>query len=222
MSYELQVTIKRDTIFGRGDGVAGFVDAEVEHDEYGLPYLRGRALKGMLVYECADILFALRQSQTINMVDWQEAARFLFGESGGLLEQEAQMEVGNACLPDELRAALADAVNTDAATAGQLRHDVLNGLTTIRRQTAVGDDGVAQDKSLRTLRLIQRETTFTAPLRFATPPGSKAMGLLAACVKGFRRGGSGRNRGAGLLEATLLKDEQVVDWFKTFKMEVLQ
>lgn len=38
----LKFTLLSDTAFGRGDGVAGLVDAEVLHDPYGLPYLGGK------------------------------------------------------------------------------------------------------------------------------------------------------------------------------------
>lgn len=60
-TYWLKFTLKSDATFGRGDGVAGMVDSEVQHDSYGLPYLGGRTIKGLLGEECASILFALRQ-----------------------------------------------------------------------------------------------------------------------------------------------------------------
>ena len=45
--------------FGRGDGVAGLVDREVEHDSNGFPFLRGRTLKGLLAESAEDLVFAL-------------------------------------------------------------------------------------------------------------------------------------------------------------------
>jgi len=61
MTFLLKFTLESDATFGRGDGVAGVVDSEVQHDPYGFPYLGGRALKGLLGDECANILFALEQ-----------------------------------------------------------------------------------------------------------------------------------------------------------------
>ena len=61
-TYLLRLTLDSDATFGRGDGLAGVVDAEVQHDDNGLPYLGGRALKGLLAEECANILFALENS----------------------------------------------------------------------------------------------------------------------------------------------------------------
>lgn len=222
-TYTLHLTLLRDTTFGRGDGVAGLLDTEVDYDEYGLPFLRGRALKGMLVYECADILFALQQAKK-EIESWQQAARFLFGEPGSQLDGKAQLHLGNARLPDELQQAIRYQMRLDPTKRGQLQTDVLNALTTIRRQTAVEVDGVAKDQSLRAVRLICRQTQFEAPLSFATAIeiDPKAKGLLAACVKAFRRAGTSRNRGPGLLQATLCEDGQDItaEWFALFKQEV--
>ncbi len=222
--YTLRLHLLRDTTFGRGDGVAGVLDIEIDQDQYGLPFLRGRALKGLLVYECAEIIFALQQQG--QDAPWRDSARFLFGRPGALDRQtgQAQLHIGNACLPDDLRQAIRYQFELDSQNAGELRTEVLDALTTIRRQTAVAENGVAKEHSLRAVRLIRRQTQFEAPLIFTTSikDNDRAKGLLAACVKSFRRAGTGRNRGPGLLQANLY--EQGVDvtdsWFQLFKQEV--
>jgi len=223
MNYFLHIKLLRDTVFGRGDGVAGLVDIEVEHDEYGLPFLRGRALKGMLVYECADILYSLQQHS--HLTEWKQAAQSLFGAPGSGLDDKAQLHIGNAVLPQELRNAVAHQMSLltrDRGKQGQLRQDVLNALTTIRRQTAVEVDGIAKENSLRSVRLVLRDTELTAPLIFIQPPDAKVKGLLAACVKAFRRGGTHRNRGTGLLQVSLRQEGKDIteDWFNLFVQEV--
>ena len=52
----LKFVLLSDACFSRGDGTAGEVDIEVEHDQYGLPYLNGRALKGLLHEEAAELV----------------------------------------------------------------------------------------------------------------------------------------------------------------------
>ena len=74
--YTLEIKLLSDTSFGRGDGVSAVVDLEVQHDEVGLPVISGRAIKGLLVNECSEILLLLTQEKWIN------AARRLFGERG--------------------------------------------------------------------------------------------------------------------------------------------
>jgi len=199
-SYQLQLTLLSDTTFGRGDGVAGLVDVEVQHDAVGLPYLGGRALKGLLAAECADLLFALEKAAPTRIEDWRTAASRLFGKSGSHLDGSAILRIGPARLPEDLRAALKCDVEQSLLT----RADMLDLFTTLRRQTALDESGAPRKETLRTLRVILRETVFTAPLTFAENPTADDLALLAATVKALRRVGTGRNRGRGGVRAELL------------------
>lgn len=197
-TYWLKFTLYSDATFGRGDGVAGFVDTEIQHDGSGLPYLNGRTLRGLLNYECADILFALEQQE--KMGQWEKAAQHLFGNPGSAAADLSAMRVGEARLPQDLRQAVEVAVNNETLKP----HQVLASLTAIRRQTAIDESsGAPDDNSLRTERVILRQTSFEAELCFAGEPSQVDLALLAACVKAFRRAGSGRNRGRGKLAACL-------------------
>lgn len=210
--YRLKITLLSDATFGRGDGVAGLVDAEVQHDEYGLPYLGGRALKGLLGAECDDILFALAKACPKQLDRWKRAADRLFGESGAGLHGEALLRVGAAQLPDDLRAAVAQDVGDGRWT----RAEVLDMLTTLRRQTAIdAKTGAPKRETLRTMRVIVRGTVFWATLNFAEEPKPDDLALLAACVKALRRAGTIRNRGRGKLKAGLFDagGQQVTDTY---------
>lgn len=205
MKLELHLRLISDTTFGRGDGVAGLVDEEVEHDAAtGLPFLRGRTLKGLLVEECANILYALDRQPSLVSGEFQESAKFLFGQAGSTLDDDAMMHIGTAVLPGELR----DAVRADVERKTLAPTDVLESLTSIRRQTAVDQTtGTPDEGSLRSMRILLRETALVAPLAFHEDPNQDALALLAACVLSLRRGGIGRNRGLGHLSARLC-DEQ--------------
>ena len=215
MNYQLELRLKTDATFGRGDGVAGLVDAEVEYDpETGLPFLRGRTLKGLLVEECANILYALRSERKTLFA---EAGQFLFGSAGSTLADDALMHVGPAQLPEQLRLAVLDNVKAQKMTTAM----VLDSLTTIRRQTSMDESTGAPEKgSLRAMRVVLRDTTFVSQLEFEEEPNAQAQALLAACVLALRRAGTGRNRGRGRLEARL-KDESGTDctdkWFAQFQ-----
>lgn len=216
MSYQLTFTLKSDATFGRGDGVAGLVDAEVQHDEYGLPYFGGRALKGLLVEACADLLFVLK-----NSARWEQAARNLFGYPGSDTDTQGWLRVGNASLPDELHAVIRNGIERKELT----REQVLDSLTTIRRQTAVNvKTGAPQKETLRSMRVIVREIPFVARLDFSQLPGNDELALLSACIKAVRRIGTGRNRGRGEVAAHLLdtQNAEVTDLhFERFAQEVL-
>jgi hypothetical protein len=208
MNLELRLLLLSDATFGRGDGIAGLVDEEVEHDTAtGLPFLRGRTRKGLLVEECANILYALRQQGLPALSCLEEAAHFLFGQAGSTLADDASLHVGAAQLPDDLIQAVAAHVRRKQLIPAE----VLDSLTAIRRQTAVDDaTGAPDEGSLRSMRVILRQTRFAARLRFDSSPSPHALGLLAACVQALRRAGTGRNRGRGRLEARL-HDEHCTD-----------
>lgn len=207
----LNLELMSDATFGRGDGIAGLIDAEIEYDTQGLPFLRGRTLKGLLVEECANLLFALEHQQPQlrgeTLTRLQNAARFLFGQPGSTLTDDARMRIGRAQLPTELKRAVREEIEAENLTAAA----VLESLTAIRRQTAVDEETGAPDEgSLRSLRVLLRGTTLTAELQLddlqAGEPAellADAQALLAACVKALRRAGTGRNRGRGRLIASL-------------------
>ncbi|SHM92225.1 CRISPR/Cas system CSM-associated protein Csm3, group 7 of RAMP superfamily [Caldanaerovirga acetigignens] len=205
MKMYIHITLKSDATFGRGEGVAGLVDEEVEHDpKTGLPYLRGRTLKGLLVEQCANILYALEKQNSKALARLQQAASFLFGRPGSTLD-DARMHVGPALLPEELCQAVEAHIKRGELTPAE----VLESLTAIRRQTAVAEEtGAPEEGSLRSIRVVLRETTFIASLDFDKEPDEDAKALLASCVLCLRRAGNGRNRGRGRLKARLLDENK--------------
>jgi hypothetical protein len=202
---QLQIKLLSDATFSSGDGVAGQLDTEVEHDAHGFPLVRGRTLKGLLVEECANIMWSLQCQGARDLADYEAAAHFLFGSPGSRATTRARMHVGNAQFPAALRAGVAvdiqDRNNPLTAT------DVLNSLTATRRQSAVEEKSGAPDQgSLRSGRVLLRYSVLEADLTFDAPPGPTVQALLAACVLSLRRGGTSRNRGRGRLCCTLWDD----------------
>ncbi|NET88358.1 MAG: RAMP superfamily protein [Kamptonema sp. SIO1D9] len=208
--YFINIELLSDTTFGRGDGVAGLIDQEVEHDSYGFPYLRGRTLKGLLSEECDNLLCLITDPQQ----HWFNARNKLLGTAGSTTETQSIMHVGDACLPEDLRQEVAQQFELEQYL-GEITltpTDVLSSLTTFRRQTAIDSkDGVAQEKSLRSRRVVLRELCFKAPITLNLKPSDdlqKILALLAVSVLALRRIGSGRNRGRGHVKCTLWKQEK--------------
>lgn len=199
---KLEITLLSDATFGRGDGVAGLIDAEVEHDEYGLPYLRGRTIRGLLVEECANVFYALAGHSALAQLE--TTASQLFGCAGSTAEEMGKLKFGSATLPEKFRTAVASEIKNKRLT----KEEILNSMTAIRRQTAIETTGAPLKNSLRSMRVVLRDTTFTSTLTLDNRVDEKAAcALLAACVLGLRRGGTGRNRGRGRLDCKLLDAE---------------
>lgn len=221
--FFLKFTLDSDATFGRGEGVAGLVDEEVEHDELGCPYLRGRTLKGLLVEETSNLLYALKQQGSSRYTEWTAAADNLFGKPGTMSEETGILRVGDARLPKPLRDMIRFQQNKHPKAVTRL--DVLESLTDIRRQTALDETGRPDEGSLRSMRVIVRQTTFEATLYLTKPPTDTELALLGAATLAFRRAGTGRNRGRGALTAGLL-DENHTDItakaFERFQTEVVR
>ena len=234
-TYWLKLHLESDTTFGRGDGVAGVVDDEVQHDECGLPYLGGKTLKGLLGAECAEIIFALEQMAHADLAAWEDAAQFLFGAPGSGMSEAAHLRVGDAQLPADLRIRLhREWQRLPESQRGLRRVANLEALTALRRQTSMdAATGAPKKNTLRSMRVILRETPFETALTLDGEPPDRARWLLAACVKAFRRAGTGRNRGRGRLRADLYDryptdthsgapEQSVTEaWFGEFKEAVL-
>jgi CRISPR/Cas system CSM-associated protein Csm3 (group 7 of RAMP superfamily) len=203
IQYQLRIRLLSEATFGRGDGVAGIIDREVEQDADGMPYLRGRTLKGLLCEE-ADNLIATISDQAVQD-QWLAIADRLFGQPGSTLDTQSLMHVGDACLPEAFRQAITAAVKLEQITQAE----VLNSLTTVRRQTAIDEDlGIAAEGSLRAFRVILREQKFSANLLFHQEPIPGMLTLLQVSTLALRRTGSGRNRGLGHVQCRLLQNNQ--------------
>lgn len=234
-AFQIEITLLSETIFGRGDGRAGVVDLEIQHDSIGCPYWSGRAVKGILVNECADILAALGGRNA--PAAWQSAAGALFGRPGSSLDSEGCLSISEAHLPDDLRHFLAwqlekriESILYDGMTdiekrsaedqqREMFRKQLLQTLTTTRSQTALEEDGSAKEHSLRTNRTVLRDLVFISDIQSSRPLEPLEKGLLAACVMAMRAGGSGRNRGKGSIQARIMVtgEDETLEWFRAFK-----
>ncbi|MCC3471925.1 MAG: RAMP superfamily protein [Microcoleus sp. PH2017_15_JOR_U_A] len=197
--YRLKIKLLSDTTFGRGDGVAGLIDQEVEHDPFGFPYLRGRTLKGLLSEEGDNLIAML----TNHHPSWERVACDLFGTLGSTIGTTGAVHVGDACLPEDLRQAVAFQIKDETLT----KTEVLDSLTTIRRQTSIDpQSGTPDEGSLRSFRVVLRDLCFTSDLIFENMPSDEMLSLIAVGSLALRRLGSGRNRGRGYVQCTLHDD----------------
>ncbi|XWX04052.1 RAMP superfamily CRISPR-associated protein [Aggregatilineales bacterium SYSU G02658] len=208
MEKTLYIELLSETTFGSGESVSGLVDQDVTYDpRTGFPFVHGRTLKGLLVEACADLLYALKLNKNQRLSEVEAVARLLFGVPGSTVGDAGRLMVGSALLPLALRQALQAAKPPQKDQNDQKNThnsypptDILEALTTIRRQTAMDEaTGAAARGSLRASRVLLRELTFEAPLVLDVTQEEEehALALLAACAAAVQRAGSSRNRGRG-------------------------
>lgn len=184
--------LKSDGAFGSAEHSSSQVNIEVQHDQWGCPFLPARALKGVLAEECRNITSLIAPGNQNN--PFLDSQKRLFGVPGGMARDQAILKISNARLPSTLHDAICDAVIRNEISA----QEVLESLTTIRTRTEIQKEtGTAKEKSLRKMRVILRETPFEAVLQLPEKVDENDLGLLAAGLKALRRVGVARNRGLG-------------------------
>jgi hypothetical protein len=216
----LRLKLRSATTFGRGDGVSGLVDREVEHDHHGFPFLRGRALKGLLAETAEDLAFAFEQQ---GVTKWMAIKNELFGNPGSSLDERGLLHVSDARIPENLRRLAVLEIEELRSGSGQPASDkILAALTGIRRQTAMNHFGAPERDTLRSMRVIVRGVVFESELSIDDLPEDDAeeprlkdyWTLLAGLALGLRHAGTGRNRGRGWLRATLIDDATTLEYFR--------
>lgn len=191
----LVIELLSDTTFARGEGTAGVVDVEVDHDDLGLPVVREKRLHGLL----RDVWLSMQA----RFPELAEAACLVLGEEADL-DERSILRIGDGNLPEEVRTWVRYAVGRDRKEHPLRPEQVLTTLTDVRRQTAVSRaTGAPEETTLRSSRVVLRGVRFTASLYWLAEPRHNEVRCLALCALALRHGGWQRNRGRGFLRVTL-------------------
>ncbi len=192
----LHVELLSDATFSRGEGTPGIVDTDVEHDDFGLPFIGGKTIRGLL------------RDSWLTMSDrfpaLSAAAERVLGRSRSLDDQACRLRIGDARLPEPIRRTVRAAVERREKPLP--RDTILAAFTGVRCQTAEDrDTGAPATTTLRSSRVVLRGFVFQSRLAWLDryPPGLDDLRVLALCALATRQGGLLRNRGRGHLRLTL-------------------
>jgi CRISPR-associated protein Csx10 len=211
MPYTLEITLISPLSPGSGEGWAGMIDSDVVFDEYGLPYIPARRIKGILREMAYDVSGALAPLWGASDSVFTDADVLrLFGNRGN--EQPSPLRVENAYLNDyqqtrewlEWAKRYAKAQKPDAAPI-MTRARVIDAFTHLRQQTAI-ENGIAQKGSLRTSRVLNRHQQFFSRVEISEPNTADET-LLALAAGVMRALGGKRNRGLGQVQCRLLNHD---------------
>lgn len=195
----ITITLKSDLSVASGYSYAGLVDSDVCYDDYGIPYIPGRRLKGCFRKTAETVLYACMNDEQIAAV---------FGNRGS--NQVQGIQIGNA-VPDhyeELKEEAKLLIDQKELTP----QNILDQFTHIQSQTRLEND-VAVDTSLRYTRTVdhysplssgnKEEMVFYAPVSFWDSDEKEIENLLRKVVKATRSIGLKRNRGNGWISCEL-------------------
>lgn len=191
----LRIELLSDATFSRGEGTAGVVDTEVEHDEFGVPFIGGKTIRGLL----RDSWLSMHRYFS----ELNDAAERVLGRSQAL-DESCKLRIGDALLPASIREAARNAVERGEYPLSSAA--VLGGFTSIRYQTAEDRaTGAPETTTLRSSRVVLRGFLFDAPLSWLDgyQPNEQDLRLLALCTLATRHGGLLRNRGRGHIRVTI-------------------
>ena len=194
MSYIMQIKLLSETIIGSGDSIPGSVDTEIVYDEVGLPYIKGKTIKGNLREQVDEIekLLKLKEEHYSNL---------FFGKEGIYNDKQSILNISDATLSKNIQLAIKNAVNNKEIYT----QEIIQALTNDRAFTKI-KDGIAEDKSLRTIRTIDSGLIFQVEINPSRELTKEEEGILAASVKMFKHIGLMRTRGKGYIECSLWKD----------------
>lgn len=207
----IKIELLSNLCVGSGYSYAGIVDSDVCYDKVGLPYIPARRIKGVL-RDAAQIVLT------------QDQIDLLFGKSGddatkGLRFSDAHIQ-NYSKIYEDLRNVQEGNVAEKLKVIDMTPQDVLEKYTTIISQTRI-KDGVAEDNSLRYIRVInQYDPVSTEGQNLVFEASVDALkeeekeNLVRIC-KAVRHMGLNRNRGLGNVRFTVKDD--VEDTIKTSK-----
>lgn len=167
---------------GSGHAGPGDIDAAIVRDRHQLPYLPGRTLKG-LFRDAAELWHA-----------WNPGSfdpALMFGSEEGTTEQPpGKLHFSDASLPSEFTSW------GDSLDPG--KRDVFQGLVEVIASTAIDENGIAQDHSLRKLEAaIPMSLEASISWEEGGPDDATISRWLGDIATLIRRLGSHRHRGYG-------------------------
>ncbi|WP_080835327.1 RAMP superfamily CRISPR-associated protein [Cohnella massiliensis] len=199
-----------------GEGSAGIIDTEVAVDEFGIPEIPAKRLKGCLL-ECFDEL-----AQYDAEIFSQNVRDRLFGRSGTLQ--------GNVLIRNGRPSGYAELVDclrhlrSNPTTASYFHPDAVRDVyTSIRTQTAVDrGTGAVKPKSLRSIRVIQPVSTFEFEVSFSGEYSLADLDILETCTNVLRHMGLNRTRGLGWVKCRLdrtIRENEDSGFFSTDRLD---
>lgn len=176
------------------------IDAEIVHDELGLPYFPAKRFKGLLYESALEVaeMFELANVQLFTKSDIDQLFQHNYQSNDGVrliipnlyLSQYQDMRREWKSLQSNYPEYFQPA-------------DVLEQYTSIRYQTRIDrEKGIAADTSLHNMRVLNAGITFSANIKVKNASALQ-MQIIALAFRNLSQAGVKRNRGFGNIECLM-------------------
>lgn len=200
-AYTIQIILKSDALIGSGEGYGAIIDSDIVFDDLGISYIPAKRIKGCLrdsanevsqMFTSSGINYKIDVDKTFGNPGQKESTPIYF--SNLVIEEYEKNRKWLEYLSKEYKDILS-------------RDGILSTFTEIRQQTAIDEEGVADEHSLRTIRVLRRDLTFSGEIQVEDDCFVKPLAF--ACLN-LRRIGTKRNRGFGEVECKLFEGAKEV------------
>lgn len=204
--YILKLELLSPAIIGSGQGFGAVIDTDIVFDEVGIPYIPAKRIKGCLL----DSLNAVCDMfKCAGIKDSDIQVNKIFGKKGN--QSSAPVYFSNLFIENyhENKAWLEYYLASKKYNNILSKDSILGTFTEIRQQTAVAEDGVAHDNSLRTSRVARKGLVFYGDVFIEDEHLSVIEHISLGCMN-FRYMGTQRNRGFGNVRCLLLDGDKKI------------
>lgn len=185
MQYKLIINLKSDLCASSGTGLGSLIDNDVCYDEYGLPYIPAKRIKGLL------------KEAAVEYCDWDEnATKYLdkiFGIEGN--NNPGSIKLSNAYLSSYEE--IIDSLKYVPTKYKKYvdKQKLINLFTNVRYQTAVDfETGTSKDNSLRSIRVVNKGNQFISTIELDNQEEKEFISKVSKLVTHM---GMNRTRGFG-------------------------
>lgn len=215
---EIHITLYSDLCPGNGYSYYGTIDSEAEHDEFGLPFIPARRLKGCL-RECAELLrdsglWGKSNEESGETKKYTDTLNYLFGVSADVCTKGIRIENAYISGYEQIKKDLKLLQENKEFQKYIYPDEVLDIFSDVKAQTKM-ENGVADDNSLRFTRIIHQFSPFNKENRLEFiakveyPEGQEEK--LKQICKALRHIGMNRNRGLGCVKCEFKAEDEAAN-----------
>lgn len=200
MQLTLKIKLNSDSLIASGEGYGSVIDSDIVFDEFGIPYIPARRIKGCLKDSLKEIADIFHNSN----IDKELTLDKLFGNNKKSLNSSASFSnlkikdyENNSKWLNYIQKEFSEYVSSSIVTSF---------FTEIRQQTCIDDDGVSKEHSLRTSRVLKKGLEFEGNIEITSDDNAVLDSLILACLN-LRKIGSNRTRGFGEISCEIYNDK---------------